>query len=80
MYRIHFDPKTGMFLVQVGCYFGLFWKTVGREIRGLAGETSVWEPLRFETYRDAGLYIDTIGLSALYDDRSANKFRAHMGR
>lgn len=81
MYRIHFDPKTGRFIIQVATgMLGLFWTTVGREIHRLAGESPVWEPLRFEKYRDACLHVDTIGLSALYDDRSINKFHAHMGR
>lgn len=82
MYRIHFDPKIGMFLVQIASgLFGIFWTTVGRELNGVAGEKSpVWNSLRFATFKEAKEYAASIGLDQLYEDRSANHYRAHMGR
>lgn len=61
MWRIHFEPKIGKFVIQVLRY-GMFWVSV----RG--GE----EVLSFVTHDDALSHVVHIGLDRLYRDRSAN--------
>ena len=80
MFRIHFNPKTGRFVIQIGCCLGLFWRTVQREVHGLGGEPAAVLDHEFDTYNEALIYATNIGIDTLYADRSANQFRAHMGR
>ena len=58
MYRIHFDPRVGEFVIQV-MKWGLFWITV-----------STNHPLT--TYDEARAHVGAIGLDKLYQDRSEN--------
>lgn len=67
MFRIYFDPKTGMFLLQVKGY-GFFWRTV------MASKT----PARFKSYDDVMNHVKEIGLDKLYRDGSANKFMQYL--
>jgi hypothetical protein len=67
MFRIHFDPKTGMFLLQVKGH-GFFWRTV------MASKT----PARFKSYDDVMNHVKEIGLNKLYRDGSANKFMQYL--
>ena len=83
MYRIHFDPETGKFLVQIATgLFGMFWKNVCQVFAGGVGESpvDVAKPRQFGTFKEAKEYTASIGLDQLYEDRSANHFRAHLGR
>jgi len=59
MYRIHFDIKTGKFVVQVVCCH-LFWRSV--------------PDVAFANYFEAVEHVKLIGLDQLYADRSVNKF------
>lgn len=78
MYRIHFDHVRGVFIIQVATGpLGLFWRTVMNKAE-VDFSTKKHIPLEFDTYRNACLHVDTIGLSALYDDRSDNKRRKFM--
>ena len=65
MFRIEFDHTNGCFVIQVlrMCFF---WKNV--QLSDC-----------FTTYEDAVRHVKTIGLDKLYEDKSANKFREHMG-
>lgn len=78
MYRIHFDPKTGWFILQVGCCYGLFWTTVMETFAGAPADAP--KVRQYATYAAAQKFATESGLATLYVDRSANKFRAHMGR
>ena len=68
MYRIHFDPSVGQFVIQVVA-LALYWRTV----RDRSGKIEF-----FETFEDAMARVDHIGLSRLYRNKSADKFRAYM--
>lgn len=82
MYRIHYDPKFGRFVIQVGCCFGLFWTTVRQVFAGGTDEApvDVFKVRHYQTYELAQKFATESGLATLYVDRSTNKFRAHMGR
>lgn len=69
MYRIHFDPALGKFVVQV-LSWGIFWVTV-RNGSDFA---------TFATFENAERYITDIGLNKLYENKSADKFRRHMAQ
>lgn len=69
MYKIHFDPILGRFVVKVS-QFGFFWVTVN-----IQSESKKAQNLIFETYDAAIEHIKQIGLDKLYEDRSANKYR-----
>lgn len=73
MYRIHFDPKIGRFIVQV-LAFGFIWVSVQK----LADSNDKTEPLTFTQFDEATSHVKTIGLDKLYRDKSENQFRAHM--
>ena len=69
MFRIHFMPIGGKFVIQISTMYGLIWKTV-TESDGQAKE--------FATYKDAVEYVSSIGLDTLYENKSENYYRAHM--
>ena len=73
MFRIHFDPKLGRFIVQVQ-KFGVIWVNV----MGLKDDNSGVEALTFKTFDEAVSHVKSIGLDKLYADKSANKFREYM--
>ena len=73
MYRIHFDPKIGRFIVQV-LAFGFIWVSVNK----LADSNDKTEPLTFIQFDQATNHVKTIGLDKLYRDKSENQFRIHM--
>lgn len=75
MFRIHFDPTTGQFVVQV-LSFGCFWTTVRRK----RADEPTAKIAGFATYEEAGKYVSSIGLDKLYTNKSADKFRAHMAQ
>jgi hypothetical protein len=75
MYRIHFDPAIGKFVIQIAGFL-CTWHTVHREIDGPG--TPVREKLTYDRYVDAQAYCEQIGLNVLYEDRSADKYRMHM--
>lgn len=75
MFRIHFDPKLGRFLIQVNKYH-IFWKS----IMILNQDNSGTEVMMFKTFDEASEYVKSIGLDKLYHDRSENKFREYMGQ
>lgn len=64
MYRIHFDPRTGEFVIQVSCWW-FFWFAV-----------STNHPLT--TYDEARAYVGAIGLDKLYQDRSENIRQSYL--
>lgn len=73
MFRIHFNPVLGRFVIQVSQY-GFFWTTIkclNEKNDGIAENS-------FETYDASICHIKTIGLDKLYEDRSVNRYRAHM--
>lgn len=61
MYRIHFDPKIGKFIIQVLCWYAV-WRTVQHEDTGLT----------FDTLGHAERYVADTGLGSLYINKSAN--------
>ncbi len=72
MYRIHFSPQVGKFVVQV-LWIGSVWRTVRQhEASGPSTE------LTFRTYSEAKTHVSEIGLDQLYSNKSADKYRAHM--
>lgn len=73
MYRIHFNYKTGNFVVQV-LVLGLFWMTVRRkyETGDLYDENT-----EFSNYGVACQWVEIIGLNRLYTNKSANT-RPHL--
>jgi len=80
MYRIHFDPKIGRFVIQV-LVWGIFWKTIqiARESEDPAKLPSfTFEEHSFRTYSETIAYVQEIGLNTLYKDCSKNKYREHM--
>lgn len=75
MFRIHFDPKLGRFLIQINRHH-IFWKS----IMTLNEDSSSSEVMMFKTFGEASDYVKSIGLDKLYRDRSENKFREYMGQ
>ena len=73
MFRIHFDPKLGRFLIQINRHH-IFWKS----IMTLNEDSSSSEVMMFKTFGEASDYVKSIGLDKLYRDRSENKFREYM--
>ena len=73
MFRVHFVPALGKFVIQVSAWFGLSWKTVKHLDEG---RTHV--DLTFETYKAAMQHVENIGLNDLYRDRSDNRYRDYM--
>jgi len=73
MYRIHFDPRFGRFVIQVK-FYGCFWRNIVK----LADNNSTTESLMFKTFKEAEEHVQSIGLDKLYVDRSVNKFREYM--
>jgi hypothetical protein len=67
MYKIHFNPEIGKFVIQV-LHLSLFWKTV-------LGENG---PLDFMSFDEARKHVSKIGLDQLYQDRSENTRRTYM--
>jgi hypothetical protein len=75
MYRIHFDPNVGRFVIQV-----LVWGFIWESVRSLNEQGKKTSPLTFETYDDTVAHVQKMGLHTLYQDRSANKYREHIQR
>lgn len=73
MYRIHFNPKIGRFIIQV-LIFGCIWAPVKK----LAESNDKVEQLTFQKFDDAVSHVKSIGLDKLYADKSANKYREHI--
>lgn len=73
MFRIHFDPKLGRFIIQVH-RFGLLW----RSVMALNDDSSGTNQMMFKTFDEASSYVKSIGLDKLYRDGSTNKFREYM--
>lgn len=63
MYRIHFNPKTGKFVIQVQA-FSMLWV----DAKGMS----------FATYDEAASHVEEVGLNKLYEDRSEDKRRSFM--
>lgn len=72
MFRIHFDHKAGVFVVQV-LWCGLIWRTVCETISGCDG--AVCPQRQFPTYADARLWVEAIGLADLYDEQHPKTYR-----
>ena len=68
MFRISFDPKIGMFVIEVVAFFGLVWRRVLSE-----GD---WR--MFTTYAEACDYVKAIGLDKLYENKSADRYREYI--
>ena len=75
MFRIHFHPQLGRFLIQINQHH-IFWKS----IMVLNQDNSGTEVMMFKTFDEASDYVKSIGLDKLYRDRSENKFREYMGQ
>lgn len=73
MFRIHFDPKLGRFIVQIH-HLGMFW----RSVMALNEDKSGTDLLMFKTFDEASEYVKSIGLDKLYRNGSANEFRKYM--
>lgn len=73
MFRIHFNPKLGRFLIQV-CILHTFWSS----IKAPNSDKSGYDVMTFETFDGAVAHTKLIGLDKLYRDHSDNKFRDHM--
>lgn len=68
IYRIHFEPRGGKFVIQFKTGF-FFWETV--QCRG--GEPLL-EDLTFETYDAAEEYVIAKGINKAYDRCSTKGF------
>ena len=75
MFRIHFEPNGGYFCFQVP-FLWLFWQKVKAQDKDSA--TGTVKVLKFVSYAEAKAQADKIGLTTLYEDRSADKYRTHM--
>ena len=76
MYRIHFDPRISLFIVQVLCW-GFWWRTVRHNIsRGAHGETPAYEPRTWNTYEEARKWCRSIGLHEAYGEQQSPKDKA----
>lgn len=73
MYRIEFDPAVGMFIIQVLRY-GMIWVTVN----GKQGDEPIATPFRFNKFSTAQAHVSQIGLDKLYENKSADRYRAHV--
>ena len=73
MFRIHFDPKLGRFIVQIH-YLGVFW----RSVMALNEDKSGTDLQMFKTFDEASEYVKSIGLDKLYRNGSVNEFRKYM--
>ena len=62
MYRIHFVPNPGIFILQV-LHLGIWWSSI---------KTVEGKFLAFTTYGDAADHAQRIGLTKLYENKSAN--------
>lgn len=72
MFRIHFDPKLGRFVLQVKT--GLFWRTT----MSLANSNDTTSWMLFATYDEVMDHVKAIGLNKLYRDGSRNVFDAFV--
>lgn len=70
MFKIHYEHKGGYFCFQVP-YLWLFWQKVQIESEDGTGLII----LKFKSYADAKAHADSIGLTTLYKDSSANKYQ-----
>ena len=75
MFRIHFEPNGGYFCFQVP-FLWLFWQKVKASQEN--GATGTVKVVKFASYTEAKETAEEMGLTTLYEDRSANKYRAHM--
>lgn len=66
MWRVHFDERKGVFVLQV-LRLGIFWRTV------MKAEDKPSQ-LTFGKYDEAVNHSEQIGLNKLYRDRSRNRF------
>ena len=76
MFRIHFSPVLGKFILEVHVGNFLFGSWVA--VMGQDDQQKEGVALQFNTYREASAHADRIGLSTLYEDRSENKRRNFM--
>ena len=72
MFRIHFDPKLGRFIVQVKT--GLFWRTT----MCLADGSDKTDKCLYKTYDEAMDHVKSVGLDKLYRDGSRNRFDSFL--
>lgn len=77
MYRIHFDPTIGQFVIQV-LRFGFIWANVRHIISEELTDELSNEILKFKTYINAQSHVVSIGLDELYEDRSDNVLRKYL--
>lgn len=63
MFRIMFEPKSGLFKIQF-CFWGLIWLDVKMELEG--GR----ETRRFDTYADARKWVEESGIAHGFDEQS----------
>lgn len=75
MYRIHYNHDGGFFCIQI-LVWGFIWVTVRRHIGGPG--TPVKEVIKFMRLEEARKHVKDTGLSALYQDKSKDKFRNYM--
>jgi len=75
MYRIHFDPKIGRFIIQV-LVLGFIWAPVKK----LADTNDKVDRLTFNKFSDAVDHVHAIGLDKLYIDKSANVYQSYASR
>ena len=73
MYRIHFDPKIGRFVIQV-LVWGIFWKS----LKKLTEKMDSVEVHSFQKLNEAMAHVSEIGLDKLYQNKSVNCYRDHM--
>jgi hypothetical protein len=69
MYRIHFDHKTGKFVLQIATFGGLWWSTV---------KTGEGDGYTFDTFDKAKARVADIGLDKLYENKSADQYRTYI--
>lgn len=70
MYRLHFDPKTAMWVIQF-LRFGVFWVTV----KGHATlDKQAVGPKQFETLEGAESFVNERGINKAYKRKSSSFF------
>lgn len=76
IYRIHFEPKGGSFVLQFQKFF-MCWETV-QKLEGKAGEKPMHVPLTFDTYDAAEQYVKEKGIDKAYDRRDTKGYVTAM--
>lgn len=69
MYRLHFNHKIAMWVVQF-LYLGVFWVTV----KSQEAQNSKYKPLQFKTLEEVESFVNERGINKAYKRKSSSFF------